>query len=146
VEDQLNQLQGSQFFTKLDLNRGYCQLLVAPNAAKTAFNANGAHYEYFVLPFRHKNGTAAFSRFVSEVLGKMHEQANPVLIFFDNIIIGRGTFRADVALVGEVLERLKYNVTVNSKKASVVVTSIECLGYVVDRNGVALRRRWSRGS
>jgi hypothetical protein len=138
VEDQLNQLQGSQFFTKLDLYRGYHQLLLAPNArAKTAFNANGVHYEYLVLPFGPKNGPAAFARFVFEVLGEMHEQGKPVAIFFDDIIIGGGTFQEHAALVREVLERLKkYNVTVKSKKASVAVTSVECLGYIVDRNGI----------
>ena len=138
VEDQLNQLQGSQFFTKLDLYRGYHQLLLAPNArAKTAFSANGVHYEYLVLPFGPKNGPAAFARFVFEVLGEMHEQGKPVAIFFDDIIIGGGTFQEHVALVREVLERLKkYNVTVKSKKASVAVTSIECLGYIVDRSGI----------
>jgi glutathione S-transferase len=138
VEDQLNLLQGAQYFTKLDLFRGYHQLLLAPSAqAKTAFNANGVHYEYLVLPFGPKNGPAAFTRFVFEVLGEMQRQKKPVAIFFDDIIIGGKTFKEHTALVREVLERLKaFQVTVKSKKAEFAMSQISCLGYVLDRKGI----------
>ena len=53
VEDQLAVLAKSRVFTKLDLFQGYHQLWLAPEArAKTAFDANGEHYENTVLPFR----------------------------------------------------------------------------------------------
>ena len=139
VEDQMNRLSGSKFFTALDLFRGYHQLKLAPEAcALTAFNGNGVHYEYVVLPFGPKNGPAAFARFIYKIVGEpMQREGKPVLIFFDDIIIGGTTFHEHMTLVAEVLRRLEnHGVVVKTSKARIAMAEIECLGFIVGREGV----------
>lgn len=138
VEEQLNKLQGSKYFTGLDLFRGYHQLRVDKDSqALTAFNGNGVHYEYCVLPFGPKNGPAAFARFVFLIVGDMQAEGKPIIIFFDDIIIGGVTFEEHVKLVEEVLRRLEEaGVTIKSSKARFAMEEIPCLGFIVGRDGV----------
>ena len=139
VEDQLNRLAGSKFFTAPDLFRGYHQLKLAPEAcALTAFNGNGVHYEYVVLPFGPKNGPAAFARFIYKIVGEaMQKEGKPVLIFFDDIGIGGKTFEEHMELVAEVLRRLEeHGVVVKASKARLAMSKIDCLGFIIGRDGV----------
>jgi len=138
AEDQLAVLASSKVFTKLDLFQGYHQLWLAPEArAKTAFNVNGEHYEYKVLPFGLKNAPAAFARFVFEVLGDLQREGRPVAVFFDDIFIGGKSWAEHLELVDEVLRRLvDNNVVVKSSKAQFGMSSIACLGFIVGAEGV----------
>ena len=144
VEDQLAVLTGSQWFTKLDMYQRYPQLWLAPEAkAKTAFNVEGEHWQYTVLPFGLKNGSAAFARFVFEIVGDLQRNGRPVAEFFEDIFIGGNTWQEHVGLVTEVFSRLeKSDGVVKAAKAQLGMTSIECLGVLVGRGSDRIRRKW----
>jgi hypothetical protein len=73
VDDYLERMYDSQYFTTLDLASGYHQIKVAEDSIlKTAFVTPDGHYEYLRMPFGLVNAPAVFQRAINSILGKLH--------------------------------------------------------------------------
>jgi putative transposase len=68
VEDVIDQLGKSSWFTALDLQSGFWQIRMDPeDSKKTALITKTGLYDWMVMPFGLKNATSTFTRTMSEV-------------------------------------------------------------------------------
>ena len=75
IDDLLDQLGNSRFFTTLDLASGYWQIRPYPSSReKTAFSVPQGLFEFRVMPFGLTNAPAVFQRLMERVLAGLNPE------------------------------------------------------------------------
>ena len=136
ILDILDKLNGSKFFTTLDLKSGYWQVeMEEASIPRTAFGTQDGHYEFLRLPFGLKNAPADFSRMMYMVLGDL----TFVEIYLDDITIHSKSFVEHLNHIRIVMERLaEANLKINHEKCTWCSSVVKILGHVVSHNKIQM--------
>lgn len=129
VGELFTQLADGQYFTKLDLSKGYWQILVRPeDRPKTAFQTVAGLYQWVRMPFGLVSAPATFARMMRWLLNES------AINFFDDILVTSGSWDRHVADVASVLSRLREaGLTARPTKIYAGFRVVEFLGHQVGR-------------
>ena len=137
IDDTLDALVGSQWFSTLDLSSGYWQVEVSEDdKPKTAFTTGtGGLYQFKFMPFGLCNVPATFERLMEQVLNGL--LWGILLIYLDDVILYAKTWEEELERLGRVFARLPENLKLNPKKCHLFKSRVKYLGHVVSQEGVS---------
>lgn len=137
VDDILDTLGGSKWFSTLDLKSGYWQVEVdSSSREKTAFTTSEGLYEFKVMPFGLCNAPATFQRLMNRVLCDVN-WVECLVYIDDTVVIGR-TFEQHLSNLGTVLSRLRQaGLKLQPAKCKLCQKEVRFLGHVISENGIA---------
>jgi len=136
IDDTLDTLSGSQWFSTVDLLSGYWQVEVAEeDKPKTAFTTCEGLYEFNVMPFGLCNAPATFQRLMDLVLAGI--QWSQCLVYLDDVIIIGKDFEEHLYNLSSVLQKLREaGLRLKPSKCSFCQESVSYLGHIVPREGI----------
>ncbi|GJR63824.1 putative reverse transcriptase domain-containing protein [Tanacetum coccineum] len=136
IDELFDQLQGSRYFSKIDLRFGYHQLRVhEADIPKTAFRTWYGHLEFTVMPFRLTNAPAVFMDLMNRVCKPYLDKF--VIVFIDDILIYSNSKEDHEVYLKLVLELLKKKkLFAKFSKCEFWIQEVHFLRYVVNNNGI----------
>ncbi|KAI3813853.1 hypothetical protein L1987_18588 [Smallanthus sonchifolius] len=136
IDDLFDQLQGSTYFSKIDLRSGYHQLRVQEeDIPKTAFRTRYGHYEFMVMPFGLTIAPAVFMYLMKRVCKPYLDKS--VIVFIDDILIYSKTKSDHEQHLKLVLELLrKEQLFAKFSKCEFWLKEVQFLGHIVNEKGI----------
>src|SRR5947207_603078 len=136
IEEMLDSLGGSTYFTSLDLASGYLQVEMEPDdREKTAFITQFGTYQFKVMPFGLCNAPATFQRLMNTVLDGLLWKF--VVVYLDDLNIYSTTFPQHLDHLCIVLCRLREaGLKLNPEKCFFMKQELAFLGYIISPAGI----------
>ena len=109
IDELLDQLGDSKYFSTIDLASGFWQIRMHPTAKeKTAFITHQGVYEFRVMPFGLTNAPAVFQRLMQQVIGPFDAVPGPsfVSVYLDDILVFSRTLEEHLRHLQAVIQRL----------------------------------------
>ena len=127
AEDIFIRVSGNQYFSTIDLSKGYWQIPVAAeDIAKTGFVTPDGCYVFRRMPFGLMNSAATFNRMMRKLLDGLEN----VDSYIDDICIHTDTWEAHIEVLQEVIERIcQAGLTVRPSKCKIGFSKVEFLGH-----------------
>ncbi|GJW81734.1 putative reverse transcriptase domain-containing protein [Tanacetum coccineum] len=136
IDNLFDQLQGSQYFSKIDLRSGYHHLRVhEDDIPKTAFRTCYRHFEFTVMNVGLTNAPAVFMDLLNRVCRPYLDKF--VIVFIDDILIYYKTQEEHEEHLGLVLELLKKEkLYAKFSKCEFWLREVQFLRHVINGNGI----------
>ena len=136
VDNTLDTLAESQWFTTLDLISGYWQVEVHPSDhEKTAFCTPEGLFEFKVMPCGLCNAPATFQRLMNSVLAGL--PWNTCLVYLDDIIVLGKTFPSHLENIRQMFSHIRgAGLKLQPSKCALCRLEVSYLGHIVSPKGI----------
>lgn len=136
MDQILDKLGRSMYFTTLDLAKGFYQVEVhQDDIAKTAFSCEFGHYEYTRLPMGMKNAPATFQRLMNDALKDYIGRI--CFCYMDDIIIFSSSLEEHIISLKKIFRRFKeLNLMIQLDKCEFLKRETKFLGHIISEQGV----------
>ena len=136
IDDTLDALKGSMYFSTLDLYSGYWQVKMdEADKPKTAFITRQGLYQFCTMPFGLCNAPATFERLMELTLTGLTWRC--CLVYLDDIIVYGRTFEEALNNLRLVLTRLRRaDLKLKPSKCDLFRAQVPFLGHIVTRDGI----------
>ena len=138
IEEILEALSGSQYFSCLDLQMGYWQIEIEEShKERTAFSAAPlGFFECNRMPFGATNGPAVFQNTYWAMCCHTPTRRE-CLCYMDDVIIHSKTPQENIIRLDHVLEKLhQAGLKLKPSKCHFLKTKVKFLGHVISGNGI----------
>lgn len=137
IDDALDCLAGSQWFSVLDLRSGYYQIDMAEaDKEKTAFICPLGFFQFERMPQGVTGAPATFQRLMERVVGDMN--LLQVLVYLDDLIVFGRTLEEHEERLMKVLDRLEEaGLKVSIDKCHFCQNRVKYVGHLVSKDGIA---------
>lgn len=137
IEDALTCLNGSKWFSVLDLRSGYYQVpMNEADKEKTAFICPVGFYQFERMPQGVSGAPATFQRIMEQTVGDMN--LLEVLVYLDDLIVFGATLEEHEARLLKVLDRLKdEGLKLSLDKCQFCQPSVTYVGHIISQDGVS---------
>ena len=136
IEEIFDTLEGSEYFTTIDISWGFYQLPMAEESQDyTAFSTPFGSFKWLRMPMGLTGSPNTFQNLMEQVLvGLTWKTTVPYL---DDCIIFSSTAEEHIERLREVLERFRSaNLKINPTKSEFLRTRVPFLGHIISKNGL----------
>ena len=134
IDDLLDQLGKSKYFSTLDLASGYWQIGVElESREKTAFSMSHGLYEFRVML------TNVFQRLMQQVLSVLNPMEGPdfMAVYLDAVLVFSETMEDHLTHLSRVVERItEAGLKLKPVKCQFIRQEVDYLGHIITANGL----------
>jgi Reverse transcriptase (RNA-dependent DNA polymerase)/RNase H-like domain found in reverse transcriptase/Integrase zinc binding domain/Chromo (CHRromatin Organisation MOdifier) domain len=140
ISETLDRIQGSQWFTVLDIISAYYRLRIKEGDEwKTAFRTRKGSYEWLVMPMGLTNAPASWQRFINHILTPYLDKDEGVVVYLDDVLIYTKTLEKHKKIVKAILDIFEQNeLYVDIEKSQFHRHEVAFLGHIIGTNGIKM--------
>lgn len=141
LEDELCKMNGSKFFSTLDIASAFHQIKMNENdKEKTAFSTGHQKYHFQRMPFGLSGSPITWQSYITALLGDLLNKN--VMAYMDDILIYDPTLNEHIDSIIRVFDRLRdSNLKIKIEKTKLFQKSVDYLGHTIDKNGSRPNKR-----
>lgn len=136
IDEIIDQMQGAQVFTTLDLQGAFHQIPMHSNSKEyTAFSTSWNKYQFNSMPFGLVNSPYTWLRAIHTVLKGIIGFG--AYVYMDDIIIYSKTLKEHTKILEKILQKLiHHNLKLNIEKSIFFHDHVTYLGHIISKDGI----------